>query len=274
MRRKQLFGREVLVIDRAAQRVEEGGSRGGAGGKTLSEVEFTIYPKVHGVGEGSAWDEIEGHWCIPWWIDGGSLHAELTLDDDEHRYGLSLGLGIGLFGLRWGRPRQEKRSREYGIRWHDQFVSLKLGAKPHEWSRDQPWWWENTLNLYKFLFGGHEYTETVLEEARGYIKMPEGRYPASVKITFDEWTAKRRWARGLRFRPFYKSVQRAEIEPDTPVPHPGKGENSYDQGEDAMFSLVTPAADVGDALQKAADSVMRSRIKYGSGYEWRPGEGA
>jgi hypothetical protein len=55
----------------------------------------------------------------------------------------------------------------------------------------------------------------------------------------------------------------------TPIPHPGKGENSYDCEDDATYSLTTEARNEAEAIGAMVATVMRSRQKYG-GLNWQP----
>jgi hypothetical protein len=61
----------------------------------------------------------------------------------------------------------------------------------------------------------------------------------------------------------------ALVESETGVPVPGKGENSWDCGEDALYSLSTTAATIDEAIEKFKASVMKTRERYG-GKDWMP----
>ena len=53
------------------------------------------------------------------------------------------------------------------------------------------------------------------------------------------------------------------------LPIPGKGENSWDCGDDAYYSIGTPAATAMEAVEYAADRVLETRRRYG-GSSWAP----
>ena len=76
------------------------------------------------------------------------------------------------------------------------------------------------------------------------------------------------WTFGRCWWNLTERVVRAEITPDTPIPHPGKGENSWDCGEDAIHSLTCQASTTHDAVGEIVKAVLRSRYRYG-GLMWR-----
>jgi hypothetical protein len=203
---------------------------------------------------------------VEWHVPARFYHAELRLNDMEDRWQVALACGLFAVWVSGGNPAYPSKEQEYGVSLSDWTLRLKLGANPMEWSRDQPWWWENSLDLHKLIFGKTVYETRDLSEERVVVRMPEGDYPATVKMFESTWTPRRPLLGRLR----RKRIVRADLKPDTPVPHPGKGENSWDQGEDAMFSLTCPATTASEAARIAAEAVMRDRIKYGSGYAWRP----
>lgn len=93
--------------------------------------------------------------------------------------------------------------------------------------------------------------------------MPEHPYPATVRLFESTWK-RPRW-------PFARRMVRAEIEVEGGIPHPGKGENSWDCDDDATYSLTCQARTAEDAVAKLVGSVLRDRRNYG-GRSWRPRE--
>lgn len=159
------------------------------------------------------------------------------------------------------------KATEYGAEIHSRGCYLYLGHNPHEWSRSDPWWWEIAIHPRDLLLGKRKYSSEEVCTSRVRVRMPEGDYPATVKMERATW-------RRLRFPwwPLTKSVLRADIEPDIPIPVPGKGENSWDCGDDAIYSSVAPASSPEEAAENLRGSVMNTRIKYASA-AWEPAEG-
>lgn len=127
------------------------------------------------------------------------------------------------------------------------------GRKGKHWY----WWPLNTL------LGKPEYNSRPLLERpeRRRILMPEAAYPVDVMLTEDTWK-RPRWPRAI-------VVRRANIECPGGIPTPGKGENSWDCGEDATFGLTCQAESVEEAIDRLKASVMEDRERYG-GKDWLP----
>ena len=53
------------------------------------------------------------------------------------------------------------------------------------------------------------------------------------------------------------------------IPVPGKGENSWDCGEDATFSLSCPSTTISEAIGEMVKSCMRTRERY-AGLDFKP----
>lgn len=154
--------------------------------------------------------------------------------------------------------------RQIGIRFFDWTLWVSLWEKTMEWSRKDPKWWSFNINFPDLILGGEKRTShEVLRSGSDTVKMPERDYPAHYEIT--RTTYKRpRW--------FRRSVTRIDIEMDTPIPVPGKGENSWDMEDDAIFSMSVAcegACSVPDAIARLHDGAMRDRERYG-GKGWLP----
>jgi hypothetical protein len=76
------------------------------------------------------------------------------------------------------------------------------------------------------LFGRPKHSLEVLSEQD--ITMPEGKYPAHVK------RERRTWKRPRWFTPLVREYWDVDVEGGIPVP--GKGENSWDCDDDAIFA--------------------------------------
>lgn len=154
--------------------------------------------------------------------------------------------------------------RELVVYWYEGGLWWNLWRTRDSWTTGTPWWRHGHFAPLDWMFGQNmrqhkEHYSTHAVE----IPMPEGAYPATVTITRTGWGRKR--------LPFRTWMWHADVEPKTPVPFPGKGENSWDCGEDATHSLhcsidrPDPALAVGEFVA----SVMRDRMRHG-GNGWRP----
>lgn len=154
--------------------------------------------------------------------------------------------------------------REIEVYWHEWGFWWTLWGDPMESrGKTDPWYIRmHNCNIPDLLFGRSKYSSRPIREERVVVPMPEGGYPALVKINLDTWR-RPRW-------PFHRRMIRSELIPDKPIPFPGKGENSWDQGEDALHSLYGPYETSLKAAMAASESVMRDRLRYGAGWNYRP----
>lgn len=103
--------------------------------------------------------------------------------------------------------------------------------------------------------------KTVRKEHRDVtLSMPESDYPCSVTMELVRWKRKR-WVA------FYR--QRATVKFELPVPVPGKGENGWDCGDDALYESSFIANSVEDAVAKVRADVLKTRMERG-GLGWLP----
>lgn len=134
------------------------------------------------------------------------------------------------------------------------------------WTRGERIWTECSILPYRRivngLLGRVEVHKELLGEHRTVVPMPEGSYPATVKL--ERWTWKR--PRSPRAKHRFMS----DVKPDTPVPVPGKGENSWDCDDDAVCSSGGSATTVHAAVTAFVGSVLRSRERHGGSIEWQP----
>lgn len=98
-----------------------------------------------------------------------------------------------------------------------------------------------------------------------FVAMPEGRYQATVTRVDETWK-----------RPRSPRVRKAvawEVQVEGGIPVPGKGENSWDCDDDAIFSIHTRGENsMRGATEAMAKSAMGSRSRYAS-LSWSPREG-
>lgn len=163
----------------------------------------------------------------------------------------------------------EHNTREFGLSVYDGHVSLRWNHHDSgEWYSDKQKNKAVNPGFYKSffwkdkVFGHAKYDTVTLQEEQTKIPMPEGNYDAVVRIERATWK-RPRW-------PFAQVVYRANINVENnPIPHPGKGENSWDCEDDATFSLSTPAKTISEAVSAMVESILERREKYG-GKGWLP----
>lgn len=201
---------------------------------------------------------IEWQAFTPFW----HVKGEISGDENE----VSAALAFGLFGV-WVHaegflPRRLwSVNRTTGLSVHDGAAWFEVWSDSNGWSRTDPPWQKFNFCPADFFLGRQAYKSEVIRTERVSVCMPEGVYPATVKIEGATWK-RPRWPLPLR-------RVRSEITPDKPIPHPGKGENSWDCDDAATYSMSCGATNAADAAAALAKSVLRDRERYG-GIGWLP----
>ena len=222
-----------------------------------------------------------------WWTltKNLSTHAEWVIGGKRCALEISIGGESNVFGVSIGIPLLLSLFLDINYRPLRRFVpdwdAKVTGVRVFDWSIWVQWWkdemggwtnyrskWRNAwfnrefnINILDVLLGRQTHTREELETKPGLVSMPEGTYPISV--TFDRRTWKRpRW--------FAKSRLGAHIECLKPIGFPGKGENSWDCGDDAIHSMSCDATNMAEAIARVTESVMRSRERHGT-INWKPG---
>lgn len=133
----------------------------------------------------------------------------------------------------------------------------------------RPRWRDGNFDPLDFLFGTYKSeTETLIEPFDVSVPMPEGVYPAKLKQE-EHRVKRRRWPRW----PFNRTWVSWDFEIDCGIPYYGKGENSWDCGDDGTFGLhfsVKQARTAPEAIGYLVGTVLRSRDRYGpKSLKWR-----
>lgn len=172
--------------------------------------------------------------------------------------------GENVLPRKW-RPDDPHRT---GIDIHDWAIWFNIWQNDMEWDpkRDRFRHFNFNFNIPDFFLGSTNYSKRNLKTDWAPIPMPEGSYPAKITIHEDTWK-RPRW-------PFPKRIVRATIDMEKPIPFPGKGENAWDCGDDALHSLTTPATTIPKAIAATVESVLQSRMKRGGGLTWKTAEKA
>jgi hypothetical protein len=154
-----------------------------------------------------------------------------------------------------------ERQREVRLDAHDGALWWGLWVDPMEWDSRTPKWRQGSLHPVDVLLGSPRYKRAVLRRETAQLALPEWTYHATVELVEDTWS-RPRW-------PWPRRLLRAEVTPATPVPVPGKGENSWDCDDDAVYGMTVVAGTVSEAVGAFVASVLRDRERHG-GPNWAP----
>lgn len=125
------------------------------------------------------------------------------------------------------------------------------------WSQSFPWCkkWRQGNFRFANLLGKEAYSCATLKEGIPVeIAMPEGVYHGTAKIERSRWK-----------RPFW--LERVQIstyiEVPRGIPFSGKGENSWDCGDDGLWGAGCAGEDVAAAVESFRARVLKNRKRYG-----------
>jgi hypothetical protein len=181
--------------------------------------------------------------------------------------GVALWVGVDGFGLwhpqkkciaTWdgGREFWIPDDRECRIDMSDWTLHIVPWGKSMEWASADPWWVKGvSIRFRELLLGRTRYTsETLRGGIPLVIPMPEGAYAAVAKVERCTWK-----------RPRWFAQTRTYVSVDIPkgIPFAGKGENSWDCGDDGLFGYSSEGESLETAIAKGVESVLTSRRRYG-----------
>lgn len=224
---------------------------------------------------------IHAEWVAPSrYIGVGVDFRDSALDDVM----LLLSLQLGIVGLYVGVERAPWVRRLPGVRWksgdfrsglREVEIMFSRIDSPHLswklWVNGDDWplrsWRYRLLSVEEMAFGRPKTTDRVVATGETAVPMPEGAYTATWQ-RIEYTTRWRRWPRP-------KVWHRWQIDIEGGIPFPGKGENSWDVGDDATYSYsasaLTPSLEA--AVADLVRSVMEDRRRYG-GPDWKPAKAA
>lgn len=204
---------------------------------------------------------------VEWKIPSSFLHVcfEVGGDLGEDDYSVSLATPLAAIWVTLADLRRQPRrrnDREISVKWHHGTLWIYLWSDTNEWRSTDPWWQRITIRPADLLLGKQRYSTVTLSDEQVSVAMPEATYQASVRIFESTWY-RPRW-------PWPRRMVRADIDvAGDGIPIPGKGENSYDLGDDAIYGLTVPAGTVPEAIGRLVASVLESRRRHG-GRDWQP----
>ena len=204
-----------------------------------------------------------------WWSSSCGISADVSDEDWTFHLAFppfSLFFSIAGFGLwkpqekhifHWDNNREVwlTDARACSLRIFDWSIWIQPWSRSMEWRASDPWWVRGvTLDLRKLL-GREQYTcETLRDGIPVIVPMPEGVYHGTAKIE------RRTWKRPLWFRQTRGSTT---IDCPKGIPHAGKGENSWDCGDDGLFGWGVEGDAVEKAIAHGVATVLIARRRYG-----------
>lgn len=143
--------------------------------------------------------------------------------------------------------------RECDLSINDWTVRFTPWGRSMEWAKADPWWIRGlSLDIRRLVLGQRVYDAVELALVPCHVPMPEGEYPAVAKV--------QRVTRGFA-RWFKHTAQEVTLNIPKGIPFAGKGENSWDCGDDGLYGIGGDSIE--GAIRCAQEAVSRSRQRYG-----------
>lgn len=195
---------------------------------------------------------------------GGDIKIGTNASEQDIAIGLHA-LGVNLYlsteqliPRRWLSPHRDE-SRVTGFRLAKDHGEFQVWHPRDSHRRDTPWYRYSYVNWDRMLFGNPTVDTEVIEQGTTVVPMPERIYDA----TYEIHRSTRRWTKRLgRLRPADVNY-RTDIRPLDPVPVPGKGENSWDCDDDALYSILFGGRSVEKAVASLVESALSTRRRHG-----------
>ena len=153
------------------------------------------------------------------------------------------------------------QGRELEVAIHNQGIWFKLWTAEDDTYGKRSQWRNFVIYPLDILLGKVQYSCQKLKTETVEIPMPEGTYPATVTMECAKWK-RPRW-------PIAQVRLGADVDIPKGVPIPGKGENSWDCDDDAIFGMSCAARNPEEAVAKVVESALRTRKRYGGSHVMR-----
>lgn len=174
----------------------------------------------------------------------------------------------GLVPYRWLQRHQPDGKVDYDSRCFEFNVSAErflweFWAREHASSRSDPWWMSQYVTWRRLFFGNEKVDHEVIDTGTCVVPMPEKNYPATWEITHYTRAHPKLLGRARDLILGPRNNYRVKVEPGAPIPVPGKGENSWDCGDDAMYSTSIGGRDVEKCIAAVVEGALNTRRRHG-----------
>lgn len=210
---------------------------------------------------GRAWF---GNWCVEWCLPSWQPSFSIAIKMPERQLA-GFHACAGLLGLflshQW---RQDCGGiRRIDFYWINGKLKFTPWSREWEWRSTDPWYVKGvSFNPADFLLGRMRHEHTIHEDwIETSVPMPEGSYPAKLRREERSWT-RPRWP----WWPFRIVQKYIEVELPGGIPFEGKGENSWDCGEDGLWGCSSSSWSYEKAIGHVVESVLKNRKRYGGSW--------
>jgi hypothetical protein len=158
--------------------------------------------------------------------------------------------------------------REISLRVFDHGVWWTTWMNPDMSKSTDPKWRRGSWHPLDTIFGRQSLSrEDKDEPVTVTIPMPEGQYTATTQMSTRYYT-RPRWP--FEAGPDVMFIKQRSHDTEIPggIPEPGKGEDAWNCGDDALYAQSGPAESVEHAIGNVVASVLRTRMKRQGHHGW------
>lgn len=216
----------------------------------------------------------QGFYSVQWYHLHKAKHMGIsyTVDAGEGEHILYIGIKY-LFNWYFCIPMSRQRCKrlEYGrkewdIRLHSWAIWVDWANDSDSWTCDQAWWLSWRIDFSKLL-GDAKYSKEAVHSKYAELCLPDGKH--QVRMTKYRHTCKRsRWLTKHWYR------IDVEVTDAKGIPCPGKGENSWDCGDNNIQSISIATSSFEKALGAATEDVLFTWQRHGGSYSYKSVEDA
>lgn len=218
---------------------------------------------------GSYKHSVDIEWHFPdWWrcgfgftVNSGDSNNRLSFNLQAILFSIYVSIPFFRFNIgHWSKYREQKffihEERDFRIYLHAGGLWIFPWRNPMEWNKSDPWYMQTYhFDPADFFLGQRKYERKILTVGECWIPMPEGSYSANYEETIETWI-RPRW-------PLKKTRYGFWFEIPGGIPHEGKGENSWDCGEDALCGTGSSKPTLPEAIGDVTGCALRYRERYG-----------
>ena len=152
-----------------------------------------------------------------------------------------------------------ERGREVQVAIHNWALWINPWSREHERMKADPWWVRGvTIHIDDLIWGKSKYhTDEVQPAERIVIELDGRQYHGTAKYERSTWK-RPRWFAKVRLSTWI------DMDPKDGLPHAGKGENSWDCGDDALCGWGVNGLDKEAAIASGIEKVLKYRRRYGN----------
>lgn len=163
------------------------------------------------------------------------------------------------------------RGREYGFYFYDWAFVWSWANRPFESNSSDPWWMRQYIHLDDLILGKRERLESkILDIENIWFRVGDKEF----KMDSIVWEKNRAFRRHIPFSLYHKTWYSVDMKIKDPPMYSGKGENSWDCGDDGSYGLsgpwkFTPPSWLSkeesskQAIQYYVEHIMKSAKRYG-----------